>query len=489
MRTLCYALGLALAAGVAAGQGDVASIFSPRADVPAPAIDPIMTPAAGVVLDDEAFARLRPGMRVSLPVADGVTYTAVLDRVEVRNASTTVVAGDLEEDANGRVIFVRVDDAVSMLLMSPSQAKKYRLQFLGEGRYRFYDINDALAEPCEGGKAAPPEPPRELDEADDDYLPVPLRPEGDAESIVGGGCTQSIPIIDMWVVYTPAARTAMGSHTAIRAEAALAVEFTNEAYANSACTQRMRLIRATEVTYTESGSLSTDLDRLTITNDGFIDGIHATRDTIGADLVGLYTDAGSGIGWCGSGYTTGFFVSNWTRAAATFTHAHESGHNMGCAHDRPNVDCDPTPNYGYGYTTTGNSGVFSTIMSYGANRVTHYSNPNVDFDGVPTGVPLANANPCYNAKVINDRDTTVEGFELTRWDIYVEIGANPVVEIGTYALPYDTLIEGVNNIVVPETGAADVPNLYLRGSTTENLTIAKEMTIVPCGGAVTVGNP
>ncbi len=482
------ACGALLSVTASASSQEVLNLFSPRPDAPSPVLDVILFPTAGVAIEDGVWKGLLEGSRISIPVEDGVTFTATLDRVEQRNAATRVVSGVLDEDGLGRVTFVRQDDATAMMLVAPGLDRKYRLQFVGGGQYRFYRIDDSLAEPCEGGKTPPVELPREIDPTDDDYLPVPLRPEDGVETIVGGGCTQSTPIVDMWVLYTPAARDAMGSDSAIRAEAALAVELTNEAYSNSACTQRMRLIRATLISYTESGSLNTDLDRLTDTGDGVMDGIHATRDTINADLVALYTDTGSGLGWCGSSYTSGFFCVKWSRAAGTFSHAHESGHNMGCAHDRPNVDCDPTPNYGYGFTTVGNSGTFSTIMSYGANRVTHYSNPNVNFDGVATGVPLANANPCYNAKVINDRDTTVEGFELTRWDMYVEIGANPVVEIGTYTLPYDTLPEGVAAIAVPETGAGDIPNLYLRGSTSWTGTISKDMTITPCGGAATIGN-
>jgi hypothetical protein len=474
-------------AGAPAVAQDFPALFTPKPGAPAPVIDDIMTPRAGVGIDPRVWDRLYPGMRVTILLDDRVKATVSVTEVVHRNARTRVVRGLLDEDPNGTVTLVRHDDATAMRLHAPALGGAFRLHYTGDNSYRVYHINDALAEPCDGGATPPPEEPRVILPDDDDYLPVPLRPDDD-QADVGGGCTQSSPVVDMWVLYTPAARDAMGGDSAIRAEAALAVELTNEAYQNSACTQRMRLVRATSITYTESGSLNTDLDRLTGTSDGFMDSIHATRDTINADLVCLYTDTGSGLGWCGSSYTSGFFCAKWSRAAATLTHAHESGHNMGCAHDRPNVDCDPTPNYGYGYTTNGNSGVFSTIMSYGANRVTHYSNPNVNFDGVATGVALASANPCYNAKVINDRDTTVEGFELTRWDIYVEIGANPIVEIGTYTLPYDTLTEGILNIDVPDTGAADVPNLYLRGSTNWLGTITKEMTITPCGGAVTIGN-
>ena len=108
----------------------------------------------------------------------------------------------------------------------------------------------------------------------------------------------------------------VGGTSATRAECALAVEHANTAYIQSSMTTRMRLVACTETTYTEAGTQDTDLDRLTGTSDGFIDGIHATRDTYNADLVHMVTDNGSGLGWCGGtspGYNIGFSVSRWSR--------------------------------------------------------------------------------------------------------------------------------------------------------------------------------
>jgi len=67
----------------------------------------------------------------------------------------------------------------------------------------------------------------------------------------------------------------------------LAITETNTAYASSGITQRLNLVYKGEVVYPESGRFNTDLSRLRATSDGFMDEVHALRDTCRADLVSL----------------------------------------------------------------------------------------------------------------------------------------------------------------------------------------------------------
>src|SRR5437870_11459828 len=97
----------------------------------------------------------------------------------------------------------------------------------------------------------------------------------------------SIASIDLLVVYTPAARIAQGGTAAIEALIDLGVSETNQAYANSGALQRINLVDKREIDYTESGSMSTDLGRLETNGDGYLDSVHALRDTYAADLVEL----------------------------------------------------------------------------------------------------------------------------------------------------------------------------------------------------------
>jgi hypothetical protein len=98
---------------------------------------------------------------------------------------------------------------------------------------------------------------------------------------------QSNVVIDVLVAYTAQARIEAGSATAILAAINLAVTETNEAYAASGVTQRIRLVHAYQTSYTSAG-FDADLNRITSTTDGQLDEIHVLRNQYGADLVSLW---------------------------------------------------------------------------------------------------------------------------------------------------------------------------------------------------------
>ncbi len=458
-------------------------LFTPAVGVEAWVPRAWMTPVGVVRLDESVLLAARAGHEFTIEAEPGRVLTCRVHRVTGTHERRRIVAGSLAEAEDGHFAVSLYDDAIALSLRAPSLGVAYGVRFMGNGVYTMYRFNDNDLPPCAGNPTPPAELPVELSPDDDDY--VPPTPPG-YEDRYGGGCTAGTPMLDMMVVYTPDARDEAGGASAIRAVAALGVDQTSTSYDNANCPARARLVYASEVTYTEVNN-NTDLTRLTDDADGFIDGVHTTRDTVNADMVALYTTVGSGLAWCGGGTGSAFGTLDWTRATSDFTHAHEAGHNTGCAHDFNNIDCDPTPPYGRGWRFNGTNGTqYRTVMAYPPGSVImYYSNPAISFQGTATGV----VNAADNHLAINNRDDAMEAYQLTRYDIYVEIGANPPVEIGMYDFPYDTLAEGVAAIQVPSTGAVDYPNLYLRNSTLVNLTISKEMTIIPCGGAVTIGNP
>ncbi|MDO8677398.1 MAG: M12 family metallo-peptidase [Acidobacteriota bacterium] len=177
-------------------------------------------------------------------------------------------------------------------------------------------------------------------------------------------------MVDLLIVYTPAARTQMGGTAAIEAELVGAVNNANTALANANVIHRFRLVHRAEIAYTESPQGSTDLERLTTNGEGFMDSAHTLRDTYGADVVTLLVSRPS---FCGAGWLMGpsavnsgfaswaFNVVDITCANANLTLAHEIGHNMGLHHDRANASSLPAFNYAYGY---GFDGVGRTVMAY-----------------------------------------------------------------------------------------------------------------------------
>ena len=238
-------------------------------------------------------------------------------------------------------------------------------------------------------------------------------------------------LIDVMVVYTPAARISQGGTAAMNSLVNLAVVETNNAYANSLVTQRVRLVYAGEVSYVES-NFATDLARLQGADDGFMDAVHQLRNLYGADLVSLW---GNYTGGCGlanlmldetaSFASQGFNVVDRNCATNNLSFAHELGHNMGLQHDlfdgnggttvTPEGSAIPTAiNYAHGYVDLINR--FRSVMAISALcdaqvppidcvRLPYFSNPNVILTNVPTG----NIN-AQEFRALNDTRETTANF-------------------------------------------------------------------------------
>lgn len=212
-----------------------------------------------------------------------------------------------------------------------------------------------------------------------------------------GACTNTDgpDLIDIMTVYTPASKTAAGGKDAIEAEIYLALYNTNLAYSNSGVNQRLRLVYVGEINYTEANNGTLDVGRLRGTTDGFMDGIHALRDTYSADLVTLIVETLE-PGLFGIAYnimstpstafeSDAFCVVRRANASVNYTYAHELGHLMGLRHE---CGGDPTLspyNYAHGYCSPFG---WRTIMgrnACGGTRLPYFSNPAVAYGGNPMG--------------------------------------------------------------------------------------------------------
>ena len=238
--------------------------------------------------------------------------------------------------------------------------------------------------------------------------------------------------IDVLVVFTEAARRRDGGLAKIRANIDLAVAVTNEAYRVSGVRQRVNLVGALQVDYRESETFgkgvgisnqNEDLRRLKNESDGYMDEVHALRDSYAADIVYLIVDqqGGGGVGSLLSledpnPAASAFAVSNSLGEYAAFF-PHELGHVMGLNHDRytdgtscrgcsptDTLDNKPYP-YSYGYVNqeafadgASEAKRWRTIMSYNSQcsdadmhcrEIMRFSNPDQRYpadDGDPLGV-------------------------------------------------------------------------------------------------------
>jgi len=216
-----------------------------------------------------------------------------------------------------------------------------------------------------------------------------------------------------------------------------AISQTNTTYANSQIAQRLRLVYAAEVSYTESG-IDTDLTRLRNNGDGYMDIVHTWRNTYGADEVALIVEYGSSYPYCGIAYlmdtlTTGFesyAFATIERECVTgnLSFAHELGHNMGAHHDWYVNSSTDLFTYSHGKVNVYDH--WYTIMSYYAEcydrgysctRLPYWSNPYVYYGGDPMGVPGGTSTSCWegqwdppcdadNHRTLNESAWTVANF-------------------------------------------------------------------------------
>ena len=264
---------------------------------------------------------------------------------------------------------------------------------------------------------------------------------------------QEQSVIDVAVFYTPAARDFAGGGAAeIESLIDSMVAETNLAYAASGVNQRLLLVEAREVAHTEADA-PTDQERLVDKSDGVLDGVHAIRDEVAADVVMLLGDYDRGFADVMSFVSPGFEDSALGVASVTDVRwfAHELGHLMGLRHDR-HLECHEghcsrsSFEDAYGYVNqeafeagAPDSAGWYTIMAYGAQCVANgldcepvlrFSNPDRLWppgDGEAMGIPGvehtgAVRGPANAARALNRTRATVANFR-TPTAVTVSFGA------------------------------------------------------------------
>lgn len=212
--------------------------------------------------------------------------------------------------------------------------------------------------------------------------------------------------IDVLVVYTPALERKVADVPSL---AELAIAWANRSYENSAVQVRLRGVGVERVDFVES-DFDLDIDRLTKPGDGHLDGVHARRDALGADVVVLLVDNAQ---YCGiaseidAPADRAFAIVHHSCAAEYLSFAHEIGHLQGARHDRC-VDPTDSP-YPYGHCIA--NGTWRTVMAYanccnGCKRIPYWSNPDVSYQGVAMGTKERE----NNARVLNETAVRVSAY-------------------------------------------------------------------------------
>jgi peptidyl-Asp metalloendopeptidase len=359
---------------------------------------------------------------VLLNLYGDLSYKAVRERIEKRSATRYTWFGRVDGVALSQVILVVEDGVMAGNIMVNGDF--YQIRTVGEGVHSVRKIDQS--------KFPEEAPPIPVHTAPDQS--VPLAPSSGTDD----GST-----IDVLVVYTAAAAS---SSSNIMAEIQLGIDETNQSYANSGIAQRVRLVHAAQVNYTETGRGDTDLTRLKNTSDGYLDEVHSMRDTYAADLVSFWVENmdACGIGYLMTTVSTSFAPSGFSvvkRSCATgyYSFGHEMGHNMGAHHDRYVSDGDGAYTYSHGYVYT--PAKWRTVMAYdnqctdngySCTRIPYWSNPDANYQQVPTGISQTASNSANNTLTLNNTAYTVANFRPS-------VSPTPQCDL---ALGFDVTISG-----------------------------------------------
>ena len=269
---------------------------------------------------------------------------------------------------------------------------------------------------------------------------IPLVSDGREEPIAllnkslqippAGGVNNDGSLIDVMVLYTDGMAAAHPGD-AINTRIQYLIDLSNLAFTNSNINTQLRLIHSEEVNYaddspgaTSGEAMGVALDDLLLNNGVFSD-VEYKKNLYGADQVTLlrrFVDEACGLAYViingGASYSysivhdgsktdgSGYFCSDTT-------YIHELGHNLGSVHDRDHSSSSGYFDYSYGYQDPNN--LFRTIMSYncigGCPTITHFSNPNINYQGNTTGIDELQNDSADNAKGINNRRVAMAGYK------------------------------------------------------------------------------
>ena len=263
------------------------------------------------------------------------------------------------------------------------------------------------------------------DRDDVDLMPDSISPV--APSV--GSSARADTLIDLLVLYTGAAKKAIGNKSAVEALALLGATETNIALTDSKVKRAaFRVVKVQKIAYKEGATMVVDLDFLKVFGDGTLDKAWRSRNKFGADLVMLIVD-GVDPDRCGRAnkpngvgaafVNSVFSIVRYDCVSPNYSYAHELGHNTGLNHGRKDGESSPGAfDYSFGLHDPG--GLFRTIMATSTGgrepRVLHFSNPKVKEQGNSTGVKHTRADSADNARSLRNVFQTLSDYRDCKVD-------------------------------------------------------------------------
>jgi hypothetical protein len=320
-----------------------------------------------------------------LELLDGTTYDTRQTGTERRGTADFTWRGKLLKEGQevGEMTLTSVSGRTAATILLPSGL--YQIEPVAGREERLVQIDEAALPGCHGGVSPHVE----------GGLPRSKAARATAAPFASPSAQSTV---DVLVLYTHPVLVKLGSVAAVRANVQTSIDMANTSYQNSQINARVRLVGLEELPnfQAEDGQSEHELRAFRIDPTAA-----ALRRKLGADLVSLYVEQMDDA--CGIGYEmerdsldssfAPYAYSVILRRCGFLTLAHEMGHNMGCAHDPDNAGLTPAEaafpySFGHGINLQ-----FHTVMAYPGvcpdhcPLIANFSNPDVPYNGIPTGIP------------------------------------------------------------------------------------------------------
>lgn len=232
---------------------------------------------------------------------------------------------------------------------------------------------------------------------------VPPSDSPPESNLLSASASGTVPQIDLLVLYTQAALQGAGDEAGLRAQVQYFMSELHRAFDRSQVRVEVNVVGYRPADYQESGDPIADVNQM----PSFA---AAARADFKADFVLMLIEraddavVGVAIGIPGANGNANLGYTVFRRPASDgLVVSHELGHLFGCAHDRRTdpFSASAFP-YSRGHRFEADGVTYITLMSYRPGlRIHNFSNPDVLFRGVPTGVPEGRTDSAHNARTIN----------------------------------------------------------------------------------------
>src|SRR5687768_2787254 len=198
------------------------------------------------------------GDTIPMNLFEDTVYDVVIDSIEVSASGGTAWNGHIAGVIPSYAYMVYTEEGVFAAHVASLEGV-YEVQYAGEDIYTVSQLDHSLYP--------------------DDIVLEPALPKNALPAVEPDMDTQAITYIDVMVVYTARAVTAVGGVPAMNAKVDLAIQETNQSYSNSNVNQRLNLVYHGQVNYDEGANpdFGSTLSRLTGKVDGHMDNVHALR--------------------------------------------------------------------------------------------------------------------------------------------------------------------------------------------------------------------